>query len=151
MFSSTTCIFFSLELIFVDSKSGLKNDINKLTLYVIIMSRTRFRANLHFIVAWISRNSLLLTQSLFVYELSGCGFESCCYHLNINVVKSKLAELFTTYSSQLFCAIFKRNKKPFDKIKQNSGYLLYFRLSSYFSSKLFSFSINKGKLNWSSV
>ena len=100
--------------------------------YVIIMSRTHFRVNLHSIFAWMSRNSLLETSAIsevkvtatrqsgkyecgftlkcvrdmiitysqmhrtdkysqhssiiwpvwpngwvFVYELSGCGFESC--------------------------------------------------------------------------
>ena len=54
-------------------------------LYIIIMSRTRFRVNLYSIVAWMSRNSLLKTDAksevwVFVYELRGCGFESRCYH-----------------------------------------------------------------------
>ena len=34
-------------------------------LYVIIMSRTRFRVNLHSIVAWMSRKSLLETGAIF--------------------------------------------------------------------------------------
>ena len=34
------------------------------SLYVIIMSRTRFRVNLHSIVAWMSRNSSLETSAI---------------------------------------------------------------------------------------
>ena len=34
-------------------------------LYVIIISRTRFRVNPHYIVAWMSRNSLLETGAIF--------------------------------------------------------------------------------------
>ena len=59
---------------------------------VLIMSRTRFRVNPHYIVAWMSRNSLLAHSSIiwpvwlngwvFIYELSGCGFKSRCNHLN---------------------------------------------------------------------
>ena len=33
-------------------------------LYVLIMSRTRFRVNLHFIVAWMARTSLLETGAM---------------------------------------------------------------------------------------
>ena len=83
-------------------------------LYVIIMSRTSFRVNLHSIVSlnvrrllayiWSlsdsngirTRNLLLRKRTLnhstqrsvwlngwvFVYELSGCEFESRCCHLN---------------------------------------------------------------------
>ena len=57
---------------------------------LIIMSRTRFRLNLHSIVAWMSRNSLLvwpvwLNGLVFVYDLSGCGFESLCCHFNMTL------------------------------------------------------------------
>ena len=51
-------------------------------LCVLNMSPRRFSMNLHSIVAWMSRNSLLRTVWLngwvSVYELSGCGFESRC-------------------------------------------------------------------------
>ena len=42
----------------------------------IFTSRMHFRVNPHSIVAWMSRNSY------HVRELSGCGFEFCCCHLN---------------------------------------------------------------------
>ena len=76
-------------------------------LYVIIMSRTHFRVNLHSVAAWMSRTpcskqarylkfkwlqrdsnpqpqpqpSVWLDGWVFVYELIGCGFESRCSHL----------------------------------------------------------------------
>ena len=63
-------------------------------LYVLIKTRTRFRVNLHSIVVWMSRNSLLKTGSIFgpvwlngwvfVNELNGCGFESHCSHLRFH-------------------------------------------------------------------
>ena len=39
-------------------------------LFVIIMSSTSFRVNLHFIVAWMSRRSLLQTDAVASYILS---------------------------------------------------------------------------------
>ena len=57
-------------------------------LYLLIMSRTRFRVNPHSIVAWMSRNSLLKAgakSELSFYELSGSGFESSCSHLNVKL------------------------------------------------------------------
>ena len=61
-------------------------------IYVIIVSRTRFRVSLQSIAAWMRRNSLLETGAIsdvyvtvngwvFVYDLSSCGFESRCCHL----------------------------------------------------------------------
>ena len=44
-----------------------------LAMYVLIMSLTCFRVNSHFV---------FLFYWVFVYELSGCGFESRCSHLN---------------------------------------------------------------------
>ena len=50
-----------------------------------------FRVNPHYIVAWISRNSLLkagtkseawLNGWVFLYKISGSGFECSCSHLN---------------------------------------------------------------------
>ena len=74
-------------------------------LYVIIMSRTSFRVNPHFIVClnvkellargrhhiWSlsdsneiqSTHNHLVRKRTFNYELSGCGFESRCCHLNL--------------------------------------------------------------------
>ena len=64
---------------------------------LLLSCQVRFRVNLHSIVAWMSRNFLLeagtisevsiiwpvwLNGWVFVYELSGCGFESHCCHLN---------------------------------------------------------------------
>ena len=58
------------------------------TLCVIIVSCTCFRTNLHSVVAWMSKSSFseigaifkLVWQNdwVFCYELSGCGFASCC-------------------------------------------------------------------------
>ena len=42
-------------------KTKLLNQVCHIRLYVLVMSRTRFRVNLHSIVAWMSRNSLLKT------------------------------------------------------------------------------------------
>ena len=54
----------------------LSFSISRVLLYVIIMSRTSFGVNLQSAViqccGWV-----------FVYELSGCGFESRCCHLSI--------------------------------------------------------------------
>ena len=79
------------KLIVMDNVFGLADRPNDFGswLYVLIMSRRRFRVNPHSIVAWMSRNSLLETGPksevwlngwVFVYELSGCGFESRCSH-----------------------------------------------------------------------
>ena len=46
-------------------------------LYVLALSHTRFRVNPHSIV-W----PVWLNGWVFIYELSGCGFESSCSHLN---------------------------------------------------------------------
>ena len=69
-------------------------------LHVLIKSRTRFRVNLHSIVTWMSRTPcskqarylkfkwlqrdwpVWPNGCVFVYNLSGYGFESCCCHLN---------------------------------------------------------------------
>ena len=51
-------------------------------LYVLIMSSTCFRGNPCSLVAWMSKNSLLEASGwVFVYELSGCGFETRSSHL----------------------------------------------------------------------
>ena len=42
-------------------------------LYVLVISRTRFRVNLHSTVAWMSRNSLL--ETLAISEVTVTGFE----------------------------------------------------------------------------
>ena len=87
-------------------------------LYVLIMSSTYFKVNLRSIVAWISRILSLETGTIFearpvwpngwvfVYELSGCGFESCCslpvyhHHKRINFL-SKDIPSFGIYNSQM--------------------------------------------------
>ena len=79
---------------------------NLLVLYVIIMSRRRFRVNLLSVIAWMSgtpcskqarylkfkwqeplnQSSITwpvwLNSWVYLYELKGCGFESRCCHLN---------------------------------------------------------------------
>ena len=75
-------------------------------LYVLNMSNTRFRVNPHSIVEWMSRNFSLETGTpsearpvwqngwVFVYELSGLGFESRCsypvyhHHKRINFLSN---------------------------------------------------------------
>ena len=44
-------------------------------LYVLIMSRTRFRVNPHPIVAWMSRNSLLEVGAKSEIKVTATGFE----------------------------------------------------------------------------
>ena len=56
-FLRQTCIYFWSKLLPNKSTFAIK----QYWLYVIIMSRTRFRMNLHSNVAWNSRNSLLET------------------------------------------------------------------------------------------
>ena len=51
-------------------------------LYVLVMSCMHFRVNSHSIVA-------SLVKWVFVYELSGSGFESPCSHLRKRMVWSK--------------------------------------------------------------
>ena len=47
-------------------------------LYVIILSRKSFRVNLHSIVCLNVNWSVWLNGWVFVYQLSGCGFEPLC-------------------------------------------------------------------------
>ena len=71
-------------------------------LYVLIMSCTRFRVNLHYIVAWMSRNALLETGAVsnwvFVYELRGCGLKSRLWGLFLTI--------FLAQSRINFCLVF---------------------------------------------
>ena len=53
-------------------------DIPSLWLYVLVMSCTRFRVNPHSRSVW--QNSWV-----FVYKLSGSGFESSCIHLFLHL------------------------------------------------------------------
>ena len=48
----------------------------KFSMYVIIMSRTRFRVNLHHIVTSMSRNSLLETGAILEVLVTATGLES---------------------------------------------------------------------------
>ena len=94
--------FWSVPVPVRETVRSLKQIILSSRLYVLVMSRTRFRVNPHSIVAWMSRNSLLQASArnvkfkwlhldstpvwpngwVFVYEVSGSGFESSCSHLN---------------------------------------------------------------------
>ena len=65
-------------------------------LYVLIMSRTCFRVNLHSTIPWISRNALLKTGAISKVKLSGCGFESFC---------SYLGSWFLKFSNGIMCEI----------------------------------------------
>ena len=47
--------------VLLPSSDSYDNPSSRNSLYVLVMSRTRFRANPHSIVAWMSRNSLLET------------------------------------------------------------------------------------------
>ena len=53
-------------------------------LYVIIMSRTRFRVNLHSTVAWMSRQSLIETGAISGIYMATMGFDHfvCKWTLN---------------------------------------------------------------------
>ena len=44
-------------------------------LCVLIMSHTHFRVNLHYVVAWLSRNSLLETHAISEVYVTATGFE----------------------------------------------------------------------------
>ena len=44
-------------------------------LYVLIMSRMRFRKNSHYVVAWISRNSLLKTDAISKVYVTAPGLD----------------------------------------------------------------------------
>ena len=59
---------------FMCNKAKSKNKKHFCRLY-LIMSCKRFRVNPHSIVRLVWSNG-----SVFVYELSGCGFESSCSH-----------------------------------------------------------------------
>ena len=54
-----------------------------LWLYVVIMSRTRFEVNLHSIVAWISRNSLLETDTISKVWVISTGIEVRELHVHL--------------------------------------------------------------------
>ena len=55
---------------------NLQTLIGSGVLYVVIMSRTRVRVNIHSIVAWMSRNSLLETGVISEIKVTATGFES---------------------------------------------------------------------------
>ena len=67
-------------------------------LSVTVCLRTRFRVNLH---------AVLLNDWVFVYELSGCGYESCCSHLSVHL---KLYSFIfgISYTCKLFRSMFTR-------------------------------------------
>ena len=66
------------ERIINSNKCQLKAAIqaqNQYWLYVLVMSRTRFRVNPHSIVAWMSRNSLLEAGAKSEGEVTATGLE----------------------------------------------------------------------------
>ena len=67
-------------------------------LSVTVCLHTRFRVNLH---------TVLLNDWVFVNELSGCGYESCCSHLSIHL---KLYSFIfgISYTCKLFRSMFTR-------------------------------------------
>ena len=66
---------------FKNVKSSLKT---KIWLYVSIISRTRFRVNLHSAVAWISRNSSLETGEKFKWQQRNSKYIiNNCYTINM--------------------------------------------------------------------
>ena len=101
-FLSATILSFLQEAndgIFLTSSSNLIKlcqiliTINKnITLYVLIMSRTRFRVNPHSIVAWMSRNSLLEAGAKF-WNLSDCNWTRTHNHLVHKPTLNHLAKL----------------------------------------------------------
>ena len=82
-------VYFELEdyqplrgmvLIFVWYKNTLVNSktfisVRCIWLYVLVMSRTRFRVNPHSIVAWMSRNTLLKAREKSEGEGTATGLE----------------------------------------------------------------------------
>ena len=74
-------------------------------LYVLVMSRARFRVNLYSLVAWISRNLLLergaVSTWMFVYELNGCRLVSCC-----SLQGFVFEDIFGPRKNDLFCPVF---------------------------------------------
>ena len=67
-----------MKLIIENSKyknEYFQNKNNSVSLYVIIMSRTCFRVNLHSIVAWMTKNSLLETDPISDAYVTAMGFE----------------------------------------------------------------------------
>ena len=69
--------FIVLEDFDVCSEGSVLWDIQfeKSWLYVLVMSHTRFRVNPHFIVAWMSKNSLLEAGAKSEGEVTGTGHE----------------------------------------------------------------------------
>ena len=104
-------------------KSSFKT---KIWLYVITMSRPRFRVHVHLIFDWLSRDSFLetganvsdtmefkvwLNGGVFIYELSSCGFESrCCHTINMkNYLDPRQVSFFdplgffSAFSQKIYC------------------------------------------------
>ena len=91
---SVRCIWlYVFVIVDTEHKLNVLRTFNLRPVSTGIMPRTHFRVNLHSTVAWISKNSLLESDAIlkfnwlqwdpvwlngwvFVYELSGCGFES---------------------------------------------------------------------------
>ena len=98
-----------------------------ISLYVLIMSRTRFRVNLHSIVAWMLRNSWLKTGAVsrwvFIYELSGCGLKSRCSHsglfLTILLAQRRITFVLCLFSTKVClmasCVVCRKLEKKTEK------------------------------------
>ena len=67
-------IYKNFELVFLPIQDKRKFQ-NYVWLYVLVMSRTRFRVNPHSIVVWMSRNSLLEAGAKFEGEVTAAGLE----------------------------------------------------------------------------
>ena len=74
--TSSTQINITVYCGYIQNNLIFQNNLNRnITLYVLVMSRTRFRVNPHSIVAWISRNSLLEAGAKSEGEVTGTGLE----------------------------------------------------------------------------
>ena len=62
-------------------------------LNVLIMSRTRFRVNLHSVVSWMNINELLARNRCNICSLSDCNGIRTHYHLVRNRILNHLAKL----------------------------------------------------------
>ena len=136
-------------------KSSLKT---KIWLYVITMSRPRFRVHVHSIFDWLSRDSFLETgakfkwhngiQSLanggvFIYELSSCGFESrCCHTINMkNHLDPRQVSFFdplgffSAFSQKIYCCHQQKENNTLETFSGISFFHVYEILLCKFCSR----------------
>ena len=114
------------------------------------MSRTRFRVNSHSLVRWMSRNSLLEAGTkpevqetatglesavwVFVYELSGSGFEFSCNPFNFF-----LADTLSFMKEKHIIELFFRSQTLMEWDLDSTGFLSSKFLSPYLQLCAFSF------------